>query len=236
MRFAEALLGSARPVVMEIKMRSGAGRALVAGRDPTGIAAAYEQAGAPCLSVVTGRWFGGTPALLAEIADRTTLPVLRKDFIVRESDLDESVRLGAAAVLLTAKLLPGAVLDALVGGALRRGLTPFVEVTSEAELTGLRQAADCVVAVNNKDIADRERGPADADRSRALLPALRASGTRCPVSASGLDDPRTAGELVRAGFAGVLVGTGLLKSDVDTWVAQFDQATGIGTSVANRQS
>ncbi|MGQ0840948.1 hypothetical protein [Actinokineospora sp.] len=220
MSFIEALCGAELPVIMEIKPCTGDGIPLLRGRDPRSVASAYEQAGAPCLSVVTGRWFGGTPRLLAEITEHTTKPVLRKDFITRDSHLDETVDLGAAAVLLIAGLLPRPVLTRLVDGALRRGLTPFVEVTDAEEARAVPHPTDCVIAVNNKDIGDRERGAADYGRSRALLDTLRVA-TPCPVSASGLDDPRAAAAMVTAGYAGVLVGTGLLGSDVDAWVAEF---------------
>ncbi|MGP4020930.1 hypothetical protein [Saccharopolyspora sp. 5N708] len=222
MRFLEALLAAGRPLVMELKVHDGRGAALLGDRDPSDVVAEYERAGAPCLSVVTGKWFGGTPRLLRRVADRTDLPLLRKDFIVREADLDESQRLGADAVLLTAGLLPGGSLARLVAAALRRGLTPFVEVTSAAQIAAVPHPADCAIAVNNKDITTRERGPANLRRSRSLLPALLASGTRCPVSASGLADAAEAAALLRAGYAGLLIGSALLTSDVAGWVAAFD--------------
>lgn len=222
--FVDALLGARRPVVMEIKVYDGAGVPLLAGRDVGELVAAYEKAEAPCLSVVTGRWFGGTPALLREVAQHTALPLLHKDFLTREAQLDRSRDSGASAVLLTAEVLPASVLATMVTGALDRGLTPFVEVTTHAQLTAVPRAAECVLAVSNKNIAQRELGGADVGRSHRLLPAVRATGTRCPVSASGLDDPRDAAALVRAGYAGVLVGSGLLRGDPDTWTSAFDTA------------
>ncbi len=226
MRFVEAVLAAALPVVMEVKARDGAGAELLGERDPLAVVSSYRLAGAPCVSVVTGSWFGGTPELLRSIARHTDLPLLRKDFIVRESDLDDSVEWGADAVLLTAGLLPAGALAALVTGALRRGLTPFVEVTSAAQVATVPNAADCVVAVSNKDIGDRERGPADLGRSRDLLAAVRASGTPCPVSASGLDDPVAAAAVLRGGYAGLLVGTGVLRAGAPTWAGALRAALG----------
>jgi len=221
--FVDSLLGARRPVVMEIKVHDGAGVPLLQGRDVSEVVAVYEKAGAPCLSVVTGRWFGGTATLLREVAQYTALPLLHKDFLTSEAQLDRSRDGGASAVLLTAGVLPASVLATLVQGALDRGLTPFVEVTKQAQLA-VPRAAECVVAVSNKDIAQRELGDADIGRSHRLLPAIRATGTRCPISASGLDDPRDAAALVRAGYAGVLVGSGLLRGDPDTWTSAFDTA------------
>lgn len=216
--FIEALLGARRPLVMEIKPRDAHGADLVAGRTPADLVAAYEAAGAPCLSVVTGRWFGGTPALLREVAAHASVPLLQKDFITRRDQLVSARELGASAVLLTAALLPATTLRTLVDAALREGLTPFVEITSEAELDRVPRPGACVIAVNNKDIKAGERDAPDLSRSHALLPALRAAGTPCPVSASGIDTPEAAAGLLAAGYRGLLIGTALLRSrDLDAW-------------------
>ncbi|GAA2977313.1 hypothetical protein [Actinokineospora diospyrosa] len=210
--FIEAVLGASIPVIPEVKMQGADGLSLLGNRSPVAIAAAYQSAGAGCLSVVTGRWFGGDLRLLADITARCELPVLQKDFLTRESQLIHAKEVGAAAVLLTAALLPGRVLASLVDKALLLGLTPFVEVVSEAEIAAVPHAAECVLAVNNKDIRLRERGPADLGRSERLLPVLRAAGCRAPVSASGIERPEQVRRLVDAGYTAVLVGTALLRA------------------------
>ncbi|MFD7089865.1 indole-3-glycerol-phosphate synthase [Streptomyces sp. NPDC059896] len=224
-RFLEALLTAGRPLVMEIKRRDAHGYDLLGGRTPAAIVESYEGAGAPCISVVTGRWFGGTTDLLRDVAALTDLPLLQKDFITRKDQLSTARDLGASAVLLTAALLPRSSTRTLITASLALGLTPFVEVTEEAELDGLPHAEECVVAVNNKDIKAKERDRGDLDRSLALLPAVRASGTRCPVSASAIDGPLAAAKLLDAGYAGLLVGTSLLRTDSAAgWVDRLDRA------------
>ncbi|GAA0799524.1 hypothetical protein [Spirilliplanes yamanashiensis] len=216
--FVEALLAAEHPVIMEVKCRDAHGADLLAGRTVPAVLAAYEQAGAPCVSVVTGRWFGGTRELLRDVASRTRRPLLQKDFVTRRDQLRTARELGASAVLLTAGLLPRTALHSLVPAALLLGLTPFIEVTTEAELDGLPHADECVLAVNNKDIKTRERDGGDLGRSLRLLPAVLATGTRCAVSASGIDRPETAARLLDHGFAGLLVGTSLLRhGDPVTW-------------------
>ncbi|WP_326614060.1 indole-3-glycerol-phosphate synthase [Streptomyces scopuliridis] len=224
-RFLEALLAADRPLVMEIKRRDAHGYDLLGGRTPAAIVESYEAAGAPCISVVTGRWFGGTTGLLRDVAALTDLPLLQKDFITRKDQLSTAGELGASAVLLTAALLPRSSMRTLITASLVLGLTPFVEVTEESELDGLPHAEECVVAVNNKDIKAKERDRGDLDRSLALLPAVRASGTRCPVSASAIDGPLAAAKLLDAGYAGLLVGTSLLRTDSAAgWVDRLDRA------------
>ncbi|MGH3972828.1 MAG: hypothetical protein ACRDS9_05830 [Pseudonocardiaceae bacterium] len=201
----ESLLSADRPVIMEIKRCNAHGEDLLGGRSiadvVADVVADFEAAEAPCISVVTGRWFGGTEAMPREVVEITDRPVLRKDFITRRDQLLAAVRLGASAVLLTAGLLPRSSMNNLIAASLSLGLTPFVEVTSEAQIDGVPNSGECVIAVNNKDITTGERDDGDVDRSVRLLPALTRSGTRCPVSASGIDRPEVAARLLDAGFA-----------------------------------
>ncbi|MGW5879057.1 indole-3-glycerol-phosphate synthase [Nocardiopsis terrae] len=223
-RFVEALVGADRPVVMEVKRRTSDGSELLGDRTVAQVVAAFEAEGAPCLSVVTGRWFGGSEALLAEVAALTTLPILRKDFVTSGAGLARSRDLGASAVLLTSALLAHSTLGRLVDRALALGLTPFVEVVTEEEALRVPRAGECVVAVNNKDIRARERGAAELERSGNLLAAVRRGGTPCPVSASGIEDPSDAAKLLQRGYAGLLVGTGLLRRvTLRDWCQEFDR-------------
>ncbi|MBV8540879.1 MAG: hypothetical protein JO364_17770 [Pseudonocardiales bacterium] len=227
--FLGELLSSRLPVIMEIKRRDGHGRDLFQQRSLSEIVSEYHRAGAPCLSVVTGRWFGGTDEMLRDVARLTSLPILKKDFITTEDQIVQAKGMGASAVLLTARVLPRAVLQRLIRTALRHGLTPFVEAVSEPELEAVVHGEDCVVAINNKDIRRHERGHADIDRSLLLLEAALLTGTRCPVSASGIDEPEVAARLITAGFKGVLIGTGLLLAEsVQGWSRDFGRWRGVG--------
>jgi indole-3-glycerol phosphate synthase len=222
--FAAALRAAPRPIVMEIKRQAGDGTDLLGGRSVAQLVAAFETGGAPCLSVVTGRWFGGSADLLREVLAHTDRPVLQKDFLVRRSQLIRAGRLGVSAVLLTARVLPRAALADLTECALELGLTPFVEVADEAEAAAVHRGEHCVVGVNNKDITDRERAAATMDRSRRLLSVVAATGTTCTVSASGITRPDDAAALLDLGYAGLLIGTGLLTAaDPARWLAEFDR-------------
>ncbi|MBV8542277.1 MAG: hypothetical protein JO364_05215 [Pseudonocardiales bacterium] len=225
--FLDALLSAPVPVIAEVKLTDGTGADLLGARPVHEVVDAYHDAGAPCMSVVTGRWFGGSSRLLREVAALTDAPLLQKDFLTRESQLRQARELGASAVLLTATLLPAAVLGHLTEHALRLGLTPFVEVRDEQEIDAVTHGPDCIVAVNNKDIRGRERDRGDLERSVALLAAVAGSGTPCPVSASGIHRPDVAAHLVDSGYAGLLVGTALLRaSSPRAWFAEFDRHRG----------
>jgi indole-3-glycerol phosphate synthase len=223
-RFVDALLTGRLPIIMEVKRSDGEGAELMGERTIEEIVSQYVAVGAPCISVVTGRWFGGNDAMLKEVAGLTDLPLLKKDFITREKQIVAAKEMGASAVLLTAKILPAKTFQHLIELTLEHGLTPFVEVVDEAELKSVIHPADCVIAVNNKDINTREREPGDIDTSRSLLEATIAAGTPCPVSASAILDPRIGAELIDAGFKGLLIGTGLLRAEsIAGWVEEFER-------------
>jgi indole-3-glycerol phosphate synthase len=222
--FLEALLTAPIPVIAEVKLTDTTGTHLLGSRTVGELIEAYHDAGAPCMSVVTGSWFGGNSQLLAEVASRTDVPLLQKDFLTRACQLRHAKELGASAVLLTATLLPRPTLGRLIEQALHLGLTPFVEVCTEKDIAAVTHGPDCVVAVNNKNIRGRERDRGDLQRSLHLLPAVLRSGTRCPVSASGIPTPALAAHLVNSGYAALLVGTALLHaSSPRAWFAEFDR-------------
>jgi indole-3-glycerol phosphate synthase len=222
--FIDALLAADLPVIMEVKRQDADGVDLMGKRTIPELVSEYTAAGAPCISVVTGRWFGGTEDMLREVAALTGLPLLRKDFITRESQVVKAKEMGASAILLTARILPKSAFQSLIETILRHGLTPFVEVADHDEIASVTHAEECIVAVNNKDIREQERGRGDLDVSRSLLEAMIETGTPCPVSASAITDPKVAAELVTAGFKGLLIGTGLLRSEsVQKWVGEFEE-------------
>ena len=222
--FTDALLASRLPVIMEVKRQDGNGVELMGDRTIEEVVSDYTAAGAPCLSVVTGRWFGGEEAMLDEVVSLTDLPILKKDFITRESQIVSAKERGASAILLTARILSKSSFQKLIATILRHDLTPFVEVADHDELATVVHTEDCIVAINNKDIRNQERDGGDLDLSRSLLEATLETGTPCPVSASAITDPRIAAELVTIGFKGLLIGTGLLRSgNVQGWIDEFEQ-------------
>ena len=222
--FTEALLASDLPIIMEVKRQDADGGPIMGERTIPEVVSQYLAAGAPCISVVTGKWFGGTESMLAEVAELTDLPLLRKDFITREKQIVAAKEMGASAILLTAKILPSKTFQHLIELSLGHGLTPFVEIVDETELDSVIHAEDCIIAINNKDINTREREAGDIDLSRSLLEAVIDTGTPCPVSASAILDPKVAAELVTAGFKGLLIGTGLLRADsVQGFVDEFER-------------
>src|SRR5450830_1893880 len=99
------------------------------------VACAYRRGGASALSVVIEQdFFGGDPSWLPRAKAASGLPVLMKDFVVDEVQLDFAAALGADAVLLIVSALDGETLSRLHGAARSRGLAVLVEAHDETEI------------------------------------------------------------------------------------------------------
>jgi indole-3-glycerol phosphate synthase len=213
--FLEALRARAAqgfvPVIPDFKMVSPAEGPLFAGRDPVLAARAMAAAGAPVLSVVTEReHFGGSPALLREIAAAAGVPVLRKDFIQSEEDVEETAAWGASAVLLICASMPETLLRRCCAAALALGLEPLAEAHTAAELRLAASLGCPLLGINNRDILALEKDGGTVERT-AELAALKPPGTFL-ISESGLGSPEDVRAALRSGADGVLVGTAIWRA------------------------
>ena len=101
--FRAALAARAPAIIAEVKKASPSKGVLSDDFDPARIARAYERGGAAALSVLTDRsFFEGSLGDLEAAREATGLPVLRKDFIIAESQVLEAAAHGADAILLIA--------------------------------------------------------------------------------------------------------------------------------------
>jgi len=221
-RFLAALRAGGPRVVAEVKHRSPSAGTLLAGERgplPPGrpeealtavraVAKAYRRAGAAAISVVTEPdFFGGDLAWLPEVKRVSGLPVLMKDFVVDEVQLDLALSLGADAVLLIVAALSDDELARLHRAARARGLAVLVEAHDEEEVRRALAAGAEAVGLNARDLATFR---VDLDRVEALGRLLPAGAVR--VAESGIRSAADLGRLAAAGFDAFLVGESLLRS------------------------
>jgi len=166
----------------------------------------YAEAGAAALSVLTEptRFQGNLQDLRAAVAT-TSLPVLRKDFLVRPEQVQESVRHGASAVLLIARCLPGAQLLEMVAACEQFGAEMLIECHDEADLERTLPIEGAVLGINNRDLDSLV-----VDRSVFLRLATLVPEDRVLVAESGYTDPEQLRELHGLADA-VLIGTALMR-------------------------
>lgn len=205
--FGRALRGSGLSVIAEIKRRSPSKGELSPGLDAAKTACAYAAGGAAAISCLTDQTFFGARASDLAAARTAGLPVLRKDFLIDELQIDESVRLGASAVLLVVRILETDRLEPLLRHAQALGLDALVEVHDESELDRALEAGASIVGVNNRDLRTLEVDPSRALRLRPRIPAGVLS-----VAESGVRTRDDARRIEAAGFDAVLVGETLVTS------------------------
>ncbi len=165
---------------------------------------------------------------LRDIRDAVSLPLLRKDFIVHERQILESIEWGADAILLIVSILTEEQLGKFQRLADDCGLAALVEVHDEEELGCALRAGAKIIGINNRNlktfqvdlgtteqIAGRIRSPLDGDSSVLL------------VAESGIQTAEDVARVRRAGANAILVGESLMKeSDISAKIRELLAETG----------
>lgn len=207
--FFKALSDGAPPrIVAEIKRRSPSRGPLKPDLDAKAQARAYQMGGARAISVLTDEAFGGTPQDLFEVRKTVELPLLRKDFIIDPLELEESLILGASAVLLIARILPGDKLPEMVKRSLELGLEPVVEVHTEKDLERALATSTRVIGINSRDL---ETLKVDLGVIEAIFPKVP-KGVMV-LAESGIRDKKDIERLMEIGVENFLIGEALVLVD-----------------------
>jgi indole-3-glycerol phosphate synthase len=196
-------------LIAEIKRRSPSAGALSTRLGIGERARAYERAGASAVSVLTDEsFFDGSFLHLQEARAACALPLLCKDFVIDERQLDLAQAYGADLVLLIVRCLDAARLAELVVRARERDLEPLVEIATQTEAELALSAGARVIGVNARDL---DTLAMDAERAAAVLAALPADVTR--VHLSGLATPDDVERIAKTGADAALVGEALMRQD-----------------------
>lgn len=140
-------------VIAEIKKASPSKGVIREDFNPCKHAGQYEKGGASALSVLTDQpFFQGDLQYLKMVSRETSLPVLRKDFIVDFYQIREAVAFGADAVLLIASITDGSQLSELHHAAREAGLAALVECYSEEDTQKVDFGQVSLFGVNNRDL------------------------------------------------------------------------------------
>jgi indole-3-glycerol phosphate synthase len=206
--FGAALTRPGLSVIAEHKRRSPSAGKIRDDLTLDDVVRAYERGGAAALSILTeGAHFGGSLEDLRAARAATTLPILRKDFVVDAYQLLEALAAGADAVLLIVAALTEPELAELHQAARGLGLAALVEVHDRPELEVAASIGAELIGINNRDLTTLE---VDTRRTLELAPHLP-EGTVI-VAESGFRHAEELAKLTRAGVDAVLVGEALMRS------------------------
>ena len=169
-------------------------------------AKSLAENGARALSVATDKvLYFGEDKHLSEVRSHVKLPLLRREFIFEEYQVEESKILGADAIYLMPALLSQDRLQTLLKFATSKGLDVVVEVTSEAELRRAVEAgADIICAVGR----NLDTWEASWDQAVALVKKVPKSCLK--LVEGGIHRLEQIKQMEALGVHGLLIGDALL--------------------------
>lgn len=212
--FIAALAGAAETlgagVIAEIKKASPSKGLIRADFDPGWLARDYARGGAACLSVLTDEhFFQGHNDYLVEARQHTSLPAIRKDFLVDELQIAEARAIGADCVLLIAAALPPAKLAELAAQARELGMDVLIEVHDRRELKAmlaLALPAPVLLGINNRNLRTFETR---LETTLELLPLIPPGYE--VVTESGIGAPADVRRMQDHGVKRFLIGESLMR-------------------------
>lgn len=193
-------------LIAELKRKSPSKGMLRERFDPVSLAQMLEEAGAAALSVLTDEtYFGGRLEFLRDVKTFTSVPILRKDFIIDPYQVYEAALYEADAVLLIVLVLTNEQLIACMQAADRLGIEPLVEVHAEHELKMALAAGAHVIGINHRDLKTFQIDPTLSER---LIPKIPAG--KVIVAESALQRPEDVKRMKALGAHAVLIGEALM--------------------------
>jgi indole-3-glycerol phosphate synthase len=200
-------------LIAELKRASPSKGILAPHLDLFQVADIYTQNGAAAISVLTDeKFFLGKLETLHDLrfTHQSTLPLLRKDFTIEETQIYEARANGADAILLIAAALTDDKHFAdLHACALDLGLTALVEVHDEAETERALKLKDVkLIGINNRNLATFEVSLAITERLRPMI-----SSDIAVVAESGILTAADVERLANINIDAILVGEALVTSD-----------------------
>lgn len=197
-------------LIAEVKKASPSRGTFTLRRSPEKAASLYQEAGADAISVLTDMtYFHGSLNDLSRIRETVTLPILRKDFIIDERQIEAADRVGADAVLLIAAALEPKRLYELYREAEARGMEALVEVHSAEEAERILDLfLPRIMGANNRDLRTFHTNLSVTEEIRRVIPEEVVF-----VGESGIHSARDVAFMRAHGADALLVGEALVCAD-----------------------
>jgi len=200
--------GNEVAVIAEVKKASPSAGIIAADFNPLSQAREYARGGAHALSVLTDeKYFHGHLSYLKQIREQVDLPLLRKDFIIHELQIFESVIAGADAILLIVASLDEGSLLRLYHQAKSCQLDVLVEVHDLEEMDRALDLGADIVGINNRNLKTFQVNLATTETLAEEIP-----NDTVAISESGIKTGEDVRRVRACGINAVLVGETLMRA------------------------
>jgi indole-3-glycerol phosphate synthase len=207
--FKKSLQNKAEAIIAEIKKASPSAGIISENFDPVLKSKEYESFGASALSILTEEdYFLGNIQYLMDVKATTSLPILRKDFIVDEYQIYESKLIGADCILLIASILNDEELKNFSEIAERLKLDYIIEVHDEEELQRAQHFSNAIIGVNNRNLKTF-----DVDINNSVELKKIFEGENIFIAESGIKSKKDIEYLQQHNINVFLIGESLMKGD-----------------------
>ena len=195
-------------VIAEIKMKSPSEGEIFPNADPAQIAKGYESAGAAAISVLTDQsFFGGSLDILQSVRNAVSIPVIRKDFIIDQKQISETIHYNGDAFLLIADALDQDSLHQLMNIGKGTGLEFLVEYHAEKYAEFIFALNPEIVGINCRNLKTMSTDITYFEKMISLLPSNSVKVAESGIQTS--DDLEYVSDL---GYDAALIGTSLMKT------------------------
>jgi indole-3-glycerol phosphate synthase len=222
--FRQAILEYPKvPIISEIKVASPSQGVIRQNIDIKKITLQMVQGGAVGLSILTEpKYFKGQLELLSEVRELVDLPILMKDFILTQEQVEVARRMGADAILLIHALFDRGYatgsLTNMIKLAHKNGLEVLLEVHTENEFLSAQKTQADMIGINNRDLGSLK---VDLDITKQIL-SENPLGNHVIISESGIQKPQDIKILRACGVHAFLIGTTLMKaSNLENQLRKF---------------
>lgn len=203
------------PIISEIKFASPSNGIILdeSKRNPNDLAIQMTNSGSVGISVLTQPYlFDGSIHNLASIRKSVDVPLLMKDIIVSDVQIDAAKKIGADCILLIKSFFDKGFtegsLEKFSDYAMKKGLEVITEVHSEDEFGEVLKNKRKLIGINNRNLNTLE---VDINVTINLLQKFNKQNNII-ISESGISNSDDITKLRSIGVDAFLVGTSIMES------------------------